>query len=188
MRHDVGRQSCRRDGLRGACQVHKLDVFERDLFGRLKDIQLPGDDAFVGHRRIDDIAGDDTVDADGDVLAHATDVHFIEVAVLPDGGDAGAVGGKSGRFRRFVENAPRRQFVVERINFHLHARHCKAVRVFDLRTNLNAAVADPVFAADLEFQFEIPVRLLAAQKRECFDAVGRRTDDRSVPNLPVTPG
>src|SRR5205085_2419596 len=95
------------------------------------------------------------VDPNGHMLPDATDVHFIEIFLLPDLGDFIAVREVSRCRSWFIQDAAGRVRESDGIDFDLRSGHPERLVILELRTDLHArVVADAGWTANQELQVE----------------------------------
>src|SRR5262245_59590904 len=161
-------------------QFLEINVSEGD-FHRIAGVQLPGDDSVVGHLGELFIDGGDAVDLDGDVLADATDVVIVEAVLFQDLVDFVA--------RRFLHHAPEMLAVeaapIVFADVALRAFDGEVLVVENFAADLHAAVSFAFFEPDLEFQLEVLVFLVTAQKGVELEPVRRGADNGPFLDLPV---
>src|SRR5262249_39788487 len=152
-----------------ASQLLEFDVLEYHLHGR-PGMQLPGDDAFLGHLGKILVHGCHAVDLDRYVLADDLDLVIVETVFLEDFVDLVLVGG----FHHAAEILAVQAAPPALAHVTLGPGDGKAFHVVDLAADLHAAVARPALARELhqETQLEILVLFLAAQEGVEFAAVG----------------
>src|SRR5262249_52980422 len=157
-------------------QVLELDVLERH-FHDVAAVELPGDDAFLGHLGKIIVNGSLSIKLDCDMLSHAVDVIVVELFGLESFLDHFAWGllHHAAEFLS-IKAAPELLSDVT-----LRTFDPELLTIEDFTANLHTAVTFAVFQANLERQLEVLVFLFAAQEGiERHFLLAARSNDRAI--------